>query len=229
MAARASVSIILALTVAVVTTASASAGCYGANTGAGTGLVGVAAAKGVQTTQQLEPATPISGATLVHPVQIVNQGSVGDFVAMGTFHGVGTNGGGSQDCATVISSRWAVYVDGRAFTTYFCRAQYGSTDADAADQHVEVIHTSCDGTQWVFKWNSNVKTCQTVSGAGGLPAVGGESPGDTSGDIDVRDQELRYRILGGTWTAWQASDEASCADAAYGITTFAADDKRYHD
>ncbi len=135
-----------------------------------------------------------------------------DFVAIGTHLGAATRGGGISDCGAVSGSRWAVYVDGQTYGQYFCRQVYGSEPANAQDQHVEIIHTTCNGTiQWTFKWNTVVKTCQTVNGVGGIPAVGGEAGWyNDPQTIDVRDHSLTYRVFGGTWTAWYASGTASC-------------------
>jgi len=206
------------------------ASCYYPNNGAAVVLASQAVAKGLQARQELTAATPHSASTaIVHPLQIGM--ASGDFVGWGTAMGVGTNDPNAlSDCPDNPGPRWAIYVDGIAFGYYFCRQSYGSTDPAATSQDAEIIHGTCNGaTQWTFKWNGTVKTCETVSGAGGTPSVGAESIGYDPQNVDIRDHRLTYRILGGTWTDWYSGGEQTCTGSYYSVTKNSATDFRFHD
>jgi hypothetical protein len=177
----------------------------------------IANSKGLQTTADLVAATPHdpSLTAIVHPTQISVE-STGDFVGWGTKKGKGTNVSGAiSNCPTNLGDRWLLYVDGRTFTRYFCRVGYGDEPNVAPGQRIEIIHTSCLGsTRWAFKWNGTLKTCQAINGVAGKPIVGGESLGYDPQHIDIHYTLLKYRVLGGTWTAWVAPN-GSCVSVGY--------------
>ncbi len=68
-----------------------------------------------------------------------------------------------------------------------------------------------------------LKTCQLINAVQGTPSAGGESIGANPQRIDIRYKQLRYRVLGGTWTAWHVG-QFTCISAGYGITIYAFDD-----
>jgi hypothetical protein len=65
-----------------------------------------------------DPAT-VDDVGYAHPVQLDVGAPGGDFVAIGTFNGMGTSGH-AQDCADSYDSKWSVYTDGTIGGAYFC-------------------------------------------------------------------------------------------------------------
>ena len=56
-----------------------------------------------------------------------------------------------------------------------------------------------------------------------MPLVGGESISADPQHINIRYKQLRYRVLGGTWTPWHLG-QTTCINAGYAITINAVDD-----
>lgn len=194
----------------VTATTALGAPCYGGNNGAARTLSTEPEAKGLQTVADLVPGMPFNPTVdaIVHPAQIGFPS--GDFLGWGTAIGAGTG-----DCPTYTGTRWQVYVDGYAFGAYFCRQSYGSEPASAPNQDIEFKHTVCNGpTRWAFYWNSTQKTCQLVDGVRGMTSVGGESIGYDPQHIDIHYKQLKYRVLGGTWTPWHVG-QTTCVSAGY--------------
>jgi hypothetical protein len=175
---------------------------------------------GRQDLSSAEPHNP-NTTTIVHPTQVLMTGT-SDFVGWGTYKGAGTTGG-ITNCPTYTGTRWQVYVDGRTFGLYFCRAEYGSEPDVAANQLFETRHTTCPTngfTNWVFFWNSGFKTCQAVNGTRGTPVVGSESIGFDPQEIDIHYELLQYRVLGSTWIYWTTVPaQDRCVSAGYTLTT----------
>jgi hypothetical protein len=145
--------------------------------------------------------------------------------------------GGHINCNNYDDSRWRVYADFIYLDEYWCYSIFGSTDLNATNQLVEVIHGStangCLASSWTFSWQGNFKGCFTIDGVYGIDVVGGEARETDPLDIDVRDRIIKYRIIGGTWTDWYGTfgnQETECHDAAwYSTTRNSANDFRFHD
>ncbi len=194
---------ILALFLSASVTLAQTSPCFNPNSGAAAAQLTHTATNGMQGNVDLVPATPFNPSTtgIIHPAQVIM--ASGDFIGWGTHIGVGTSGG-ITNCATYTGSLWILYVDGRTFGKYFCRASYGSEPATANDQHIEIRYISCSGSvRWAFYWNGNLKTCQAVDGTHGFAVVGGESLGHNPQKIDVRYQQLVYHVS--NWANWTTS------------------------
>ena len=142
--------------------------------------------------------------------------SSGDFVGWGTYKGAGTNDPTAiSNCPTYTGSLWYLYVDGRTFSRYFCRRNYGSLPNSFIDQHWQIRYTTCSGSiRWAFYWNGNLKTCQAVNGDRGTPGLGAESIGYDPQHITSRQHALQYHVS--NWADW-TSDADTCTNPGYSI------------
>jgi hypothetical protein len=198
--------------------------CFGSNDGARRNQ-NENLSKGLLTAADLMAASPVdpNSTAIIHPAHIL--ASTGDGVGWGTMKGRGTNDPDAiSNCVANLSDRWMLYVDGRTFGRYFCRQGYGTEPNSIASQDIEIRHTSCNGsTRWAFFWNGTLKTCQAINSSAGTPHAGGESVGANPQHINIRYRQLRYRVLGGSWTPW-TSGQGACVSAGYGFTIYAFDD-----
>lgn len=151
-----------------------------------------------------DPPT-VSGVGYVHPVQMDIGSLGGDFVAVGTANGMGTNDGPVYNCANHYDARWDIYTDGVIGGIYECHDNQVNAFVAPSSQAFKIDWRFCTGdgaNRWVMRWNSHDQLClNSSSHAATWFGAGLETSGASTTDrnIDVRYWTMQYLLSGGSW------------------------------
>lgn len=213
--------ILIASLLAAQPAAAACTGAYGPNLGSGR-LASSTAANGVKAIVDLEHDADVTGdRAILHPVQwFSNDPSyLGDFFAIGTYRGIGTDTG-TSNCPTNYDAGWHVYVDGQYFAAwYFCRDQNITLGDSATGNEFKIRYgnttSPCDSLSVCAYLNGDWLSKQYLDNAtDGQVAAGGEViPGSPVREYQNR---VHYRNVmkhksGVGWTHW-GSGTTLCDD-----------------
>lgn len=195
---------------------SAMGACYGGNEGAWSAFIGYTNITGTQSDVNLTIASPLSGAAIVHPLQVKAPGADTDFLGWGTYKARIVVG----NCPIDVTG-WNVYADGLSYNVYFCRVQ-GELPDDPSYHNFRLSFDNCPHlgrNRWVFYLNGTGLTCNAMGNWGRADGTGagGESVGTTSTqtiDVYYKDTKYRHPTLG--WQLWDSRFDA-CADSGYRI------------
>jgi hypothetical protein len=170
-----------------------------------TDLDGVRGNQGIRT----GPAT-VNGVSYVHPTQM-DVGSLGDsFVAIGTYNGQGTSGGGA-DCPNDYDSGWSGYYDGVIAGVYFC-FKFGDDNWSVGDSPTFRIERDCQlgpNVRWGVYFAGSQRACLDSGASGATAAVASievVSSGGTDRNVDVKYTSLDVHFVGGSWGSFSHND-----------------------
>jgi hypothetical protein len=184
--------------------------CFGSNEGAWAGA-DTYARYGWKGETDLVYATPYTGATIVHPAQIISP-TGDDFLGWGLYKGKGLPG---TQCPDNFTTSWRIYIDGW-HDGYFCKATYGTIPDGAQNQYFRIEYTTCPGDsqpKWVLYWNSAYKTCKTINTSHGATIAGAESVYTTvTQNLQVDYLALRYKDGLGNWNVLASVVECELDD-----------------
>lgn len=152
-----------------------------------------------------DPATVV-GVGYVHPVQMDIGSYGGDFVAVGTSNGMGTDAGATYNCSDHYDARWDIYTDGVIGGIYECHDNQTNAFVAPSSQAFKIDWRFCTGdgaNRWVMRWNSHDQLCLNSSSHAAIWfGAGLETAGSSSTDrnIDVRYWTMQYQLSGGSWS-----------------------------
>lgn len=136
-------------------------------------------------------------------------------MAIGTYKGEGTHGGGTSDCPDNYAGTWSLYTDGRSPTgDYFCVLEVADAYGAGNSPHFRIARLDCDfgpGTDmgWAAYANGTRYTCRggfnggVFGGGAGLEVVATNITQGYNIDVIHRDLELQFETTN-QWTALAA-------------------------
>jgi hypothetical protein len=183
------------------------------------GIDGVKGVMGIRT----DPAT-VAGVSYVHPTQI-DTGFVGaDFVAIGTYNGMGT-AGGSHDCADDFDPKWTIYADGITSGVYWCYAYTQDAYTTGATPSFQIYYDFCSPSgpaSWVLTFAGVQRRCvQDGTTQGSRASVFLETVGTTiDRNIDVKYSGLMINPTNSaTWQNFTATGSAAAPNYTVNIVS----------
>ncbi len=164
---------------------------------------------GVRGNQDIRSDLPtVVGVGYVHPVQMDIGILGGDFVAIGTAKGLGTD-----DCADDYDAKWTVYTDGEIDGMYFCNDEQLDAYGIGDNPEFSITHGFCPSEildRWLMSFGGTLWACyvgsSTVSRAAylGLETTGGST---IDRNIDVKYTDLNVNRSGNLdWILFRPSE-----------------------
>lgn len=155
------------------------------------------------------PAT-VSGVAYVHHNQVRH--SSGDFIAIGTYMGLGAVGtGGGSSCSNDYDADWSIYTDGEFTGVYFCLTIAQDVYVAGSNPAFSVAYAWCPSSlsyRWVLALggtnpaSATIRDCRTTGWTAGDSVRSGLETCcvSTDRDIDVKYTQMKYNLnSGSTW------------------------------
>lgn len=144
----------------------------------------------------------ITGSAWVHPTQVDVGSAGGDFVAIGTYKGLGPD-----LCLDDYDARWSAYVDYKIGGVYHCQTflvDYYGIGANPTFQIAWGFCSPSGPTSWVMTWSGVQRKCISSANSSGSRVIAGLettlASGTTDRNIDVQYTNLKKNYAGAsTW------------------------------
>ena len=142
-----------------------------------------------------DPAT-VANIAYVHQTQVDLGDSTGDYVAIGTYNGLGPGA-----CADSYNASWSVYSDGVIGGLYFCNTEQVNAYASGANPSFKVFYGVCQLiTRWGMVMGGVIWECRTSAyTAGDRVSAGLETLSDpanfTDRNIDVKYTNMEMSLI----------------------------------